>query len=61
VGESYAQRLLTSPMGGRMVEYGFASGSDLEAMAAGFHAWAAHPDAFWAFTQVAARRERRDA
>ena len=33
-GESYAQRLLTSPMGGRMVEYGFASGGDLEAMAA---------------------------
>ena len=53
-GESYAQRLLTSPMGGRMVEYGFASGGDLEAMAAAFRAWAAHPDAFWAFTQVGA-------
>jgi ubiquinone/menaquinone biosynthesis C-methylase UbiE len=53
-GESYAQRLLTSPMGGRMVEYGFATRADLEAMAAGFRAWAAHPDAFWAFTQVAA-------
>jgi len=53
-GESYAQRLLTSPMGGRMVEYGFATRADLDAMAAGFRAWAAHPDAFWSFTQVAA-------
>jgi hypothetical protein len=53
-GDSYAERLLTSPMGGRAVEYGYASRSDLEAMAAAFKAWAIHPDAFWAFTQVAA-------
>jgi ubiquinone/menaquinone biosynthesis C-methylase UbiE len=53
-GVSYAERLLTSPMGGRMVEYGFATRADLVAMAAAFRAWAAHPDAFWAFTQVAA-------
>ena len=53
-GESYAQRLLTSPMGQRPVEYGYATRSDIEAMAAAFRAWAAHPDAFWAFTQVAA-------
>jgi ubiquinone/menaquinone biosynthesis C-methylase UbiE len=53
-GDSYAERLLTSPMGGRAVEYGFASRSDLEAMAGAFRAWAVHPDAFWAFTQIAA-------
>jgi len=53
-GESYADRLLTSPMGGRAVEYGFASRADLESMAAAFRAWATHPDALWAFTQVAA-------
>jgi ubiquinone/menaquinone biosynthesis C-methylase UbiE len=53
-GESYAERLLTSPMGGRAVEYGFATREDLEAMAAAFRAWAVHPDAFWAFTHVAA-------
>ena len=35
-GVSYAERLLTSPMGGRMVEYGFATRADLEAMAAAF-------------------------
>ena len=53
-GESYAERLLTSPMGGRAVEYGYASASDLEAMAAAFRAWAVHPDATWAFVHVAA-------
>jgi len=53
-GESYADRLLTSPMGERLVDYGYVSRADLEAMAAAFRAWAAHPDAFWAFTHVAA-------
>jgi len=53
-GESYAERLLTSPMGARAVELGFASREDLEAMAAAFRAWAVHPDAFWAFIHVAA-------
>jgi hypothetical protein len=53
-GESYAQRLLASPMGERPVEYGYATREDVEAMAAAFRAWAAHPDAFWAFTQVEA-------
>jgi ubiquinone/menaquinone biosynthesis C-methylase UbiE len=53
-GESYAERLLTSPMGERAVEYGYASRADLEAMATAFRAWAVHPDAFWAFIHVAA-------
>jgi ubiquinone/menaquinone biosynthesis C-methylase UbiE len=53
-GDSYAERLLTSPMGARPVEYGLATREDIEAMAAAFRAWAAHPDAFWVFTQVAA-------
>jgi ubiquinone/menaquinone biosynthesis C-methylase UbiE len=57
-GESYAQRLLTSPMGERAVEYGYASRSDLEAMAAAFRAWAVHPDAFWAFLHVEALGRR---
>jgi hypothetical protein len=33
-GDSCAARLLTSPMGERAVEYGYASRADLEAMAA---------------------------
>lgn len=53
-GESYADRLLTSPMGERAVEYGYASRADLEAMAAAFRAWGSHPDALWVFTHVAA-------
>jgi ubiquinone/menaquinone biosynthesis C-methylase UbiE len=57
-GDSYAERLLTSPMGARPVEYGFATRQDIEAMAAAFRAWAAHPDAFWVFTQVAALARR---
>jgi SAM-dependent methyltransferase len=53
-GESYAERILTSPMGSRAVEYGYASPADLEAMAAAFRDWAVQPDAFWTFTHVAA-------
>jgi ubiquinone/menaquinone biosynthesis C-methylase UbiE len=52
-GDSYADRLLTSPMGERAVEYGYASRADIEAMAAAFRAWARHPDALWTFTHVA--------
>lgn len=57
-GHAYAERLLTSPMGGRMVEYGFASRADVEAMADAFRVWAAHPDAFWTFVHVAARARK---
>ena len=53
-GDSYAERLLTSPMGSRPVEYGFATRADIEAMAAAFRAWARHPDAIWAFIHMAA-------
>jgi SAM-dependent methyltransferase len=53
-GDSYADRLLTSPMGERPVEYGYATRADIEAMAAAFRAWARQPDAFWAFVHVAA-------
>jgi ubiquinone/menaquinone biosynthesis C-methylase UbiE len=53
-GESYANRLLTSPMGERAIEYGYALRADVEAMAAAFRAWAAHPDALWTFVHVAA-------
>ena len=53
-GESYAERLLTSPMGATAVQRGNASRAELEKMAAAFRAWGRHPDAFWAFTHVAA-------
>jgi ubiquinone/menaquinone biosynthesis C-methylase UbiE len=54
-GHAYADRLLTSPMGERMVEYGLVSRADVEAMAAAFRAWAAHPDAQWSFIHLQAR------
>lgn len=53
-GDSYADRLLTSPMGARAVERGNATAADLGAMAAAFRAWARHPDALWSFIHVAA-------
>jgi len=53
-GEAYADRLLTSPMGERPVEYGFATRADLESMAAAFRAWGAHPDAMWMFVHIEA-------
>ena len=53
-GDSYAERLLTSPMGERPIEYGHASRADIEAMAAAFRAWARHPDAVWMFTHIEA-------
>jgi ubiquinone/menaquinone biosynthesis C-methylase UbiE len=53
-GDAYAERLLTSPMGASAVERGNATQEDLQAMAAAFRSWAAHPDAFWAFLHVAA-------
>jgi ubiquinone/menaquinone biosynthesis C-methylase UbiE len=53
-GESYADRLLTSPMGEAPVVHGLASRAEIEAMAAAFRAWGGHPDALWVFTHVAA-------
>jgi ubiquinone/menaquinone biosynthesis C-methylase UbiE len=53
-GDSYADRLLTSPMGERPVEYGYATRADIESMAAALRAWGSHPDALWVFTHVQA-------
>jgi ubiquinone/menaquinone biosynthesis C-methylase UbiE len=53
-GESYADRLLTSPMGERPIEYGYATRPDIESMSAALRAWGSHPDALWVFTHVQA-------
>ncbi|HYC57083.1 MAG TPA: methyltransferase domain-containing protein [Candidatus Binatia bacterium] len=58
-GDAYADRLLTSPMGARAVEYGFASQEDLEAMADALRSWARKGDAFWTFVHVAALGVRK--
>jgi ubiquinone/menaquinone biosynthesis C-methylase UbiE len=57
-GDSYASRILTSPMGERAVEYGFALPADLDAMASAFRSWARSADAFWTFTHVAVRARK---
>jgi ubiquinone/menaquinone biosynthesis C-methylase UbiE len=53
-GQSYADRLLTSPMGERPVEYGFATRAEIESMASAFRAWSSHPDAMWMFIHIEA-------
>ena len=53
-GDSYADRLLSSPMGQSPVEHGLVSRADVESMADAFRAWARHPDATWAFIHIAA-------
>jgi ubiquinone/menaquinone biosynthesis C-methylase UbiE len=53
-GDSYADRLLSSPMGESPVAHGLASRADVEMMASAFRAWARHPDALWVFTHVEA-------
>ena len=53
-GQSYADRLVSSPMGERPVEYGYALREDIQAMASALRAWGSRPDAFWAFVHVAA-------
>jgi SAM-dependent methyltransferase len=53
-GQSYADRLVSSPMGDRPVEYGYASREDIQAMASALRAWGSRPDALWAFIHVAA-------
>lgn len=53
-GEAYADRLLTSPMGERPIEYGFATRAEIESMAAAFRTWGAHPDATWMFIHIGA-------
>jgi SAM-dependent methyltransferase len=58
-GDSYAARILTSPMGSRAVEYGYASPADLDAMAHAFRSWARTRDAFWIFTHVAVRARKQ--
>ena len=58
-GDAYADRLLTSPMGARLVEYGMVTRAELEGMAEAFRAWARHPDALWSFIHIAALGRKR--
>ena len=48
--DTYADRTLQSNLADKAVEYGLASGSDLEAMAAAWRAWGRDRDAFFCFS-----------
>jgi ubiquinone/menaquinone biosynthesis C-methylase UbiE len=50
--ETYAARTLYSNIAAKSLEYGIATRSELEAIAASWHAWGSHPDAIWSFTMA---------
>ncbi|HEY7244555.1 MAG TPA: methyltransferase domain-containing protein [Xanthobacteraceae bacterium] len=52
--DTYAARTLHSNIGEKAVEYGIATRSELEDIAASWRAWGAHADAVWCFTHVQA-------
>jgi ubiquinone/menaquinone biosynthesis C-methylase UbiE len=49
---TYADRTLHSSIAVKSVEYGIATRSELEDIAASWRAWGEHPDALWCFTQT---------
>jgi len=51
-GLSWADRSLHSSVATQAVEYGLASHADLEAIAEGWRAWVARPDAFFMYVNV---------
>lgn len=50
--ETYAARTLYSSIAEKSLEYGIASRSELEAIAASWRAWGQDPDAIWCFTHT---------
>ena len=58
-GDAYADRLVASAMGGRLIDYGMVTRTELDDMAAAFRAWARHPDALWTFIHIAALGRKR--
>jgi hypothetical protein len=57
---TYAERTLHSNIADKALEYGIATRSDLESMAAGWRTWGDHPDALYCFShvEVVARRQQ---
>ena len=49
---TYAERTLHSNIAEKSLEYGIATRSELEAIAAAWRAWGQDPDALWCFTQT---------
>ena len=57
---TYAERTLHSNLADKALEYGLATRTDLESMAAAWRAWGDHPDALYCFShsEVVARRQQ---
>jgi ubiquinone/menaquinone biosynthesis C-methylase UbiE len=51
-GDTYADRTLNSNIAAKALEYGIATQSDLETMAAGWRAWGREEDAIFCFSHV---------
>jgi SAM-dependent methyltransferase len=51
-GDSWAERVTHSSLAEQAVEYGLATREELEALAAGWRAWARDPDAFFVYVNV---------
>ena len=51
-GETYAERTLQSNIADKALEYGLATRSDLESIAAGWRDWARDPDAFFCLSHT---------
>jgi ubiquinone/menaquinone biosynthesis C-methylase UbiE len=50
--DTYAERTLHSSLGEKALEYGIATRSDLESIAAAWRAWGRDPDAFFCFSNT---------
>jgi hypothetical protein len=50
--DTYADRTLHSNIAEKALEYGLATRSELEAIAASWHAWGQDPDALWCFSHT---------
>ena len=51
-GDSWAERITASALAEQAVAYGLATPADLERIAAGWRAWARHPEALFLFVHV---------
>jgi SAM-dependent methyltransferase len=57
--DTYADRTLHSNIAEKALEYGLATRSELEAIAASWHAWGQDPDALWCFSHTEMVAQKR--
>ena len=57
--DTYADRTLHSNIAEKALEYGLATRSELEAIAASWHAWGQDPDVLWCFSHTEMVAQKR--